>query len=240
MHQSCHLSSTSHCYVSQREASLYWGDPVVCIVFTNDVGLQGDRERQAGLPVSPLMDRTLQGGMTRSQVCLNAPTTVVHCSCSLLRIAPLPCCALFLFPVVHCSSSLLRTQGQNNQACIHIIHCRTSVLSCSKCKPKQTRWYALCILPANLLTLLTSNLSNFIKLCQLLSNFIKLQLPASSYHVTFPTEYMLLCLAACLCSSLCVVTRLSTTVNVQCHALCQFGRLDNGWLPLLGTHCFLT
>lgn len=95
---------TSHCYMSQRQASLYWGDPLVCIVFTNNVGLQGDRERQAGLSVSPLMDRTLQGGMTRSQVCLTAPTTVVYCS-----------------------SSLLRTQGQNNQACIHIMHCCISV-----------------------------------------------------------------------------------------------------------------
>ena len=30
--------------------------------------MQGDKERQVGLPVSPLMDRTLQGGMTRSQL----------------------------------------------------------------------------------------------------------------------------------------------------------------------------
>ena len=30
--------------------------------------LQGDKERQLGLPVSPLMDRALKGGMTRSQV----------------------------------------------------------------------------------------------------------------------------------------------------------------------------
>ena len=30
--------------------------------------VQGDRERGCGLPVSPLMDRTQQGGMTRSQV----------------------------------------------------------------------------------------------------------------------------------------------------------------------------
>ncbi|KAA6425466.1 MAG: hypothetical protein FRX49_04364, partial [Trebouxia sp. A1-2] len=29
---------------------------------------QGDREKECGLPVSPLMDRTLQGGMTRSQI----------------------------------------------------------------------------------------------------------------------------------------------------------------------------
>ena len=30
--------------------------------------MQGDKERSIGLPVSPLMDRTLQGGMTPSQV----------------------------------------------------------------------------------------------------------------------------------------------------------------------------
>ena len=29
---------------------------------------QGDKERARGLPVSPLMDRSTQGGMTRSQV----------------------------------------------------------------------------------------------------------------------------------------------------------------------------
>lgn len=29
---------------------------------------QGDKEREVGLPVSPLMDRTQSGGMTRSQV----------------------------------------------------------------------------------------------------------------------------------------------------------------------------
>lgn len=38
----------------------------LCKVF---VVVQGDRERGCGLPVSPLMDRTQQGGMTRSQVC---------------------------------------------------------------------------------------------------------------------------------------------------------------------------
>ena len=31
-------------------------------------GLQGDQERAAGLAVSPLMDRSMKGGMTRSQV----------------------------------------------------------------------------------------------------------------------------------------------------------------------------
>ena len=31
-------------------------------------GSQGDKEKGLGLPVSPLMDRSLQGGMTRSQL----------------------------------------------------------------------------------------------------------------------------------------------------------------------------
>ena len=30
--------------------------------------MQGDKEKAVGLPVSPLMDRALQGGMTRSQL----------------------------------------------------------------------------------------------------------------------------------------------------------------------------
>lgn len=32
------------------------------------VGMQGDKERACGLTVSPLMDRGVKGGMTRSQV----------------------------------------------------------------------------------------------------------------------------------------------------------------------------
>ncbi len=32
------------------------------------VQVQGDKEKACGLPVSPLMDRSLQGGMTRSQM----------------------------------------------------------------------------------------------------------------------------------------------------------------------------
>lgn len=31
-------------------------------------GMQGDMEKAAGLPVSALMDRSMKGGMTRSQV----------------------------------------------------------------------------------------------------------------------------------------------------------------------------
>ena len=34
---------------------------------------QGDRERAHGLPLSPLMDRSTQGGMTRSQVDPSVP-----------------------------------------------------------------------------------------------------------------------------------------------------------------------
>ena len=30
--------------------------------------IQGDKEKELGMPVSPLMDRTKAGGMTRSQV----------------------------------------------------------------------------------------------------------------------------------------------------------------------------
>ena len=30
--------------------------------------VQGDKEKAIGLPVSPLMDRSLRGGMTRSQM----------------------------------------------------------------------------------------------------------------------------------------------------------------------------
>lgn len=30
--------------------------------------MQGDKERELGLPISPLMNRAHQGGMTRSQV----------------------------------------------------------------------------------------------------------------------------------------------------------------------------
>lgn len=35
--------------------------------------VQGDKEKAAGLPVSPLMDRSMKGGMTRSQVCSATP-----------------------------------------------------------------------------------------------------------------------------------------------------------------------
>ena len=37
---------------------------------------QGDKERACGLPVSPLMDRSTQGGMTRSQVTLLFPSSL--------------------------------------------------------------------------------------------------------------------------------------------------------------------
>ena len=36
-------------------------------VMTHDM-VQGDKERELGMPISPLMDRAHQGGMTRSQV----------------------------------------------------------------------------------------------------------------------------------------------------------------------------
>ena len=43
------------------------------VVLPNHVNLfwsfQGDQEKLAGLPISPLMDRSTKGGMTRSQVC---------------------------------------------------------------------------------------------------------------------------------------------------------------------------
>ena len=39
-----------------------------CLSDPKFAAAQGDRERSLGLPVSPLMDRTLQGGMTRSQL----------------------------------------------------------------------------------------------------------------------------------------------------------------------------
>ena len=35
---------------------------------TVDGGMQGDKEGELGLTISPLMDRAHQGGMTRSQV----------------------------------------------------------------------------------------------------------------------------------------------------------------------------
>ena len=37
--------------------------------------VQGDKEKAVGLPVSPLMDRSMKGGMTRSQVCTAPHTT---------------------------------------------------------------------------------------------------------------------------------------------------------------------
>lgn len=37
-------------------------------LWQNGGGVQGDKERAAGLAVGPLMDRTQQGGMTRSQM----------------------------------------------------------------------------------------------------------------------------------------------------------------------------
>lgn len=36
---------------------------------------QGDKEKALGMPVSPLMDRATQGGMTRSQVSLSTHNT---------------------------------------------------------------------------------------------------------------------------------------------------------------------
>ena len=41
---------------------------VLCYCDVMSAILQGDKEKAAGLAVSPLMDRSLQGGMTRSQV----------------------------------------------------------------------------------------------------------------------------------------------------------------------------
>ena len=50
----------------------------VCVCVCEDLvaWVQGDKERAYGLPVSPLMDRTQTGGMTRSQVC--GFTATVH------------------------------------------------------------------------------------------------------------------------------------------------------------------
>ena len=46
--------------------------------------MQGDREKEAGLTVSPLMDRSMKGGMTRSQVtpptALPLPCIALHCA----------------------------------------------------------------------------------------------------------------------------------------------------------------
>ena len=50
--------------------------------------MQGDREKEAGLAVSPLMDRSMKGGMTRSQV---SPTPLhLHCT----TLIAMPCTAL--------------------------------------------------------------------------------------------------------------------------------------------------
>ena len=54
----------------------------LCKVF---VVVQGDRERGCGLPVSPLMDRTQQGGMTRSQVCT---ASQIYSACCLFQDCP--------------------------------------------------------------------------------------------------------------------------------------------------------
>ena len=42
------------------------------------MGMQGDREKEIGLTVSPLMDRRHKGGITRSQVRLSG-TLTKHC-----------------------------------------------------------------------------------------------------------------------------------------------------------------
>ena len=49
---------------------------------------QGDKERTCGLPVSPLMDRSTQGGMTRSQV---TSSTQKHRSGGQVRILTALC-----------------------------------------------------------------------------------------------------------------------------------------------------
>lgn len=48
------------------------------------VGVQGDREKEIGLTVSPLMDRRHKGGITRSQV--RRPTMLRQTSCLVLSV----------------------------------------------------------------------------------------------------------------------------------------------------------
>lgn len=47
----------------------------ICVMLRCRIMVQGDKEKAAGLPVSPLMDRSMKGGMTRSQVCTAPHTT---------------------------------------------------------------------------------------------------------------------------------------------------------------------
>ena len=73
---------------------------------------QGDRERSCGLPLSPLMDRSTQGGMTRSQVLpARTPPPPVRALCFCTISANVPCIAVLLLV------AQLRSLKQPSQTC---------------------------------------------------------------------------------------------------------------------------
>ena len=76
--------------------------------------MQGDRERALKLPVSPLMDRTQQGGMTRSQV--PCATTPLHAPCCN------PCGLLSLLQVDSVTTLGILRAMLTSLSCPHRVH----------------------------------------------------------------------------------------------------------------------
>ncbi len=121
--------------------------------------MQGDREKAAGLLVSPLMDRSMKGGMTRSQVSMSCTyVAVVTLACILVKCISIgnlaTCCDAddnlisfsvatvlrFLWLRIHVNERMQQTLVQAKAVCmcswassiLWVYHCSRPWLSCLK------------------------------------------------------------------------------------------------------------